>query len=94
MKEVIDLHLFKITNNPTSDKETRKVGALASGLAKPDFTLTDTADTLKAKESSRTTAEHKQSGMSGAADDCVTSALIISQDEGQDTQEGIFSKDV
>uniref|UniRef100_A0A674N1N5 Vav guanine nucleotide exchange factor 3 n=1 Tax=Takifugu rubripes TaxID=31033 RepID=A0A674N1N5_TAKRU len=24
MKEVIDLHLFKITNNPTSDKETRK----------------------------------------------------------------------
>lgn len=25
MKEVIDLHLFKITNNPTSDKETRKV---------------------------------------------------------------------
>ncbi|TWW71306.1 Guanine nucleotide exchange factor VAV3 [Takifugu flavidus] len=26
MKEVIDLHLFKITNNPTSDKETRKVG--------------------------------------------------------------------
>ena len=27
MKEVIDLHLFKITNNPTSDKETRKVGS-------------------------------------------------------------------
>lgn len=25
MKEVIDLHLFKITNNPTSDKENRKV---------------------------------------------------------------------
>ncbi|XP_074477466.1 guanine nucleotide exchange factor VAV3 isoform X2 [Sebastes fasciatus] len=24
MKEVIDLHLFKITNNPTSDKENRK----------------------------------------------------------------------
>ncbi|KAK7881279.1 hypothetical protein WMY93_029688 [Mugilogobius chulae] len=24
MKEVIDLHLFKITNNPTSDKESRK----------------------------------------------------------------------
>lgn len=29
MKEVIDLHLFKITNNPTSDKENRKVRALA-----------------------------------------------------------------
>lgn len=27
MKEVIDLHLFKITNNPTSDKENRKVCA-------------------------------------------------------------------
>lgn len=27
MKDVIDLHLFKITNNPTSDKENRKVGA-------------------------------------------------------------------
>uniref|UniRef100_A0A672FUU3 Vav guanine nucleotide exchange factor 3 n=1 Tax=Salarias fasciatus TaxID=181472 RepID=A0A672FUU3_SALFA len=27
MKEVIDLHLFKITNNPTSDKENRKVGS-------------------------------------------------------------------
>lgn len=42
MKEVIDLHLFKITNNPTSEKETRKVGARARshvGL--------DTADTLK-----------------------------------------------
>lgn len=25
MKEVIDLHFFKITNNPTSDKENRKV---------------------------------------------------------------------
>lgn len=25
MKEVIDLHLFKITNNPTSEKENRKV---------------------------------------------------------------------
>lgn len=25
MKEVIDLHLFKITDNPTSDKENRKV---------------------------------------------------------------------
>lgn len=25
MKEVIDLHNFKITNNPTSDKENRKV---------------------------------------------------------------------
>lgn len=25
MKEVIDLHHFKITNNPTSDKENRKV---------------------------------------------------------------------
>lgn len=54
MKEVIDLHLFKITNNPTSDKETRKVGTLTSGLTKPDFTLTDTADTLKARELSHT----------------------------------------
>lgn len=25
MKEVIDLHNFKITNNPTSNKENRKV---------------------------------------------------------------------
>ena len=30
MKEVIDLHHFKITNNPTSDKENRKVCSRAS----------------------------------------------------------------
>lgn len=32
MKEAIDLHLFKITNNPTSDKENRKVCARSPAL--------------------------------------------------------------